>query len=791
VADLLDRLKSALSGRYAITRELGRGGMATVYLAEDLRHRRSVAVKVLEPDLAHAIGSSRFLREIEIAARLSHPNILPLHDSGEADGLLYYVMPFVEGETLRDWLNREKQLPLEDALRIVHEVADALSYAHNHGVVHRDIKPENILLAEGHAVVSDFGIARAIDAAGSERLTGTGLAVGTPAYMSPEQATGERGVDARSDIYALGCVLYELLAGEPPYAGPTPHVVIAKLLADPVPSVRRLRETVPAGIDEALVKALAKTPADRFTTAAAFSSALDRAASRPSVESPPTMLFGMRLTPRGRRAAALSVVLAVLLSGGAWLVIRTGLFGGPQLDSIAVLPFENLSRDAEQEDFVDGMHDALISRLAQIGALRVISRTSTLRFRNTTKSISEIADELDVSAVVEGSVLKAGDSVRIQVQLIQARPREQHLWAQTFDRPNRAVFTLQGDVADSIARQIGVRLTSGEQARLAVSRDVDPLAHEALLRGRRAQQKNTAAGFDEALRHYESAVRQDPNYAAAHMAIGGVWEARAGLGMLPTEEAFQRAEPALRRALELDSTTVQVRLVLARVRIWQWDWTGAEREYRRVLETDPNDANTLSDYAMLLVAVGRPAEATALMERAVKRDPLNTGTMLQSAVLSEFVGRYDEAQAQFRALLQIQPRNRQARWGLWAIFHEQRRYAEAYGEVKSYFGVLDDRRTIAALERGYAEGGYKVALRRAAEELAERSKTLSIRSYTVAMLYARADERELALDWLERSFDARDVNVRYARVVESFSGLRGHPRFEALLRRMNLGPGGS
>ena len=783
MADLLDRLKSALSERYAISRELGRGGMATVYLAEDLRHRRNVAVKVLEPDLAHAVGSSRFIREIEIAARLSHPNILPLHDSGEADGLLYYVMPFVEGDTLRDRLNRETQLPLEDALRIVHEVAEALSYAHSHGVVHRDIKPENILLAEGHAVVSDFGIARAVDAAGGERLTGTGLAVGTPAYMSPEQATGGRGVDARSDIYALGCVLYELLAGEPPYAGPTPHAVIAKLLADPVPSVRRLRDTVPAEIDEALVKALAKTPADRFATAADFSTALDRAASQQSV--------GRRLTVRGRRAVAFAVVLAVLLFGGAWLVIRVGPFGVPQLDSIAVLPFDNLSRDPEQEDFVDGMHDALISRLAQIGALRVISRTSTLRFKNTSQSIGEIADSLGVSAVVEGSVLRAGDSVRVQVQLIQAFPREQHLWAQTFDRDTRAVLSVQNEVAEAIAHQIGVRLTSGEQARLAVSHDVDPLAHEALLRGRRAQRKNTAAGFEEAMRHYEAAVRQDSNYAVAHLAIGGVWNARARLGMLPTEEAFQKAEPSIRRALELDSTTVQVRTMLADVRIWQWDWTGAEREYRRMLETDPNNADALSDYALLLVAVGRPAEATPLMDRAVKRDPLNPSTILQSAVLSEFVGRYDEAEARFRALLQIQPRMRQARWGLWAVFHEQRRYAEAYGEVKSYFGVLDDRRTIGALERGYAEGGYMLALRRAAEELAERSETINIRSYTVAMLYARTDEKDLALDWLERSFDARDVNVRYLRVMPAFSGLRGHPRYEALLRRMNLVRGGS
>jgi serine/threonine-protein kinase len=783
VANLLDRLKSALSGRYAITRELGRGGMATVFVAEDLKHNRTVAIKVLDPDLAHTVGSDRFLREIEIAARLTHPNILPLHDSGVADGLLYYVMPFVEGATLRDRLDRESQLPVEDALRIVREVAEALSYAHGQGVIHRDIKPENVLLAEGHAVVADFGIARAIDAAGGERLTGTGLAVGTPAYMSPEQAAGERGLDARTDIYALGCVLYEVLAGEPPYVGPTPHVVMAKLLADPVPSVRRLRDTVPAGVDEALVRALAKSPADRFSTVADFSAALDRASSLPSV--------GRRLTIQGRRAAAFAVVLAVLLSGGAWLASWAGLFGGPRLDSIAVLPFENLSRDAEQAEYVDGMHDALISRLAQIGALRVISRTSTLRFRNTSRSIGEIADELGVSAVVEGSVLRAGDSVRIQVQLIQARPRERHLWAQTFDRDTRSVLSGQSDVAEAIARQIGVRLTPAEEARLAVSHEVDPLAHEALLRGRRAQRENTAAGFDEALRHYDSAVRQDPNYAAAHLAIAGVWNTRARLGMLPTEEAFQKAEPSIRRALALDSTTVQVRTMLADVRIWQWDWTGAEREYRGLLETDPNNADALSDYALLLVAVGRAGEATALMERAVKRDPLNPSTILQSAVLSEFVGRNDEAEARFRALLQIKQSMRQARWGLWAIFHEQRRYAEAYGEVRSYFGVLNDRRTIAALERGYAEGGYVVALRRAAEELAERSRTVNVRTYTVAMLYARADETELALDWLERSFDARDVNVRYLRVMPSFSGLRGHPRFEALLGRMNLGRGGA
>jgi len=278
VADLVPRLQAAVAGRYAIERELGRGGMATVYLARDLKHHRSVAIKVLAPELAAALGRERFLREIETAARLTHPHILPLHDSGEADGLLYYVMPYVDGESLRDRLNREKQLAIEDAVAIACKVANALSYAHSHDVVHRDIKPENILLSDGEAVVADFGIAGAIEAAGGGQLTRTGLVLGTPAYMSPEQGAGERALDGRSDVYSLGCVLYEMLAGEPPFTGPTGQAIIAKRFTDPVPSARRWRETVPVPMDQAIMKALARAPADRFATTHQFAEALRAAA---------------------------------------------------------------------------------------------------------------------------------------------------------------------------------------------------------------------------------------------------------------------------------------------------------------------------------------------------------------------------------------------------------------------------------------------------------------------------------------------------------------------------------
>src|SRR5881296_2071172 len=313
MADQLAHLKAALAARYALERELGRGGMATVYLARDLRHGRLVAIKVLRPEIAAALGPERFLREIEVAARLTHPHILPLHDSGAAQGSLYYVMPYVESETLRERLEREGQLPLEQAVQIAREVADALSYAHSHDVVHRDIKPENILFESGHAVVSDFGIARAITATAGATLTETGIVIGTPAYMSPEQASGTDPIDGRSDVYSLGCVLYEMLAGEPPYTGPSAQIVISKRLTDPVPSVRRLREGIPGAIDAAVSRALAKAAADRFATAALFAEAL---AAPPAIPAPvhPSRrgrpLLGRRLA-YGVGLAALAVLAAI------------------------------------------------------------------------------------------------------------------------------------------------------------------------------------------------------------------------------------------------------------------------------------------------------------------------------------------------------------------------------------------------------------------------------------------------------------------------------------------------
>jgi serine/threonine-protein kinase len=355
--------------------------MATVYLAEDLKHHRKVAIKVLRPELAAALGPDRFLREIQLAARLHHPHILPLYDSGEAGGLLYYVMPFVEGESLRDRLARERQLPLEGALQVTREVADALDYAHNRDVVHRDIKPENILLEWGHALVSDFGIARAINAAGSDKVTETGLVVGTPAYMSPEQASGERTLSGCSDVYSLGCVLYEMLAGEPPYTGPTAQAILARRLTDPVPPLRTVRENVPVAVERAIGKALAKVPADRFGTAKEFAEALE----------------------------------------------RTSATAAPE-QSIAVLPFSNMSADPDTEYFSDGITEEIINVLAGLEGLRVAARTSSFSFKSKTPDLAEVGAKLHVRTVLEGGVRCAGNRLRVTVQLINVADGFQ-LWS--------------------------------------------------------------------------------------------------------------------------------------------------------------------------------------------------------------------------------------------------------------------------------------------------------------------------------------------------------------------------
>jgi len=471
----LDELRSALAERYTIERELGRGGMATVYLAHDLRHDRPVALKVLHPDLANALGPERFQREIRLAARLQHPHILTVLDSGDAAGQLWFAMPYVEGESLRDRLDREKQLPVAEAVRIASEAAHGLDYAHRHGVVHRDIKPENLLLTEdGNTMVADFGIARALSA-GGERLTQTGTSLGTAAYMSPEQAAGESDVDARSDIYSLGIVLYEMLVGETPFAAPTPQATIARRFTDTPRAVRESRETVPEYIEQAVQTALARTAADRFTSARAFADALE----------PPQLSQGRATTTiapvsRGRRrmhAALLTLFLGVFIGLGLLFAWRKHGAPAPSATSgtptIAVLPFENLG-DSSDDYFADGMTDAVRGNLTELTGLRVIARGSSEPYKGTGKPLGDIAAELGVRYLLTGTVrwARAADGtsrVQVRPELVEVMPNgtAESKWQRSFDAPLTDVFTVQGDIAGEVADSMRVALSGTQRARLA------------------------------------------------------------------------------------------------------------------------------------------------------------------------------------------------------------------------------------------------------------------------------------------------------------------------------------
>ena len=734
--DQRDRLTAALAGRYVIERELGSGGMATVYLAHDVKHHREVALKVLRPELAAALGPDRFLREVEIAARLNHPHILALYDSGETNGFLFYVMPYVAGESLRHRLEREKQLPIEEALAITRHVAAALGHAHAQHVIHRDVKPENILLYEGEAMVADFGIALAVSAAAGERLTQTGLAVGTPAYMSPEQAVSERALDARSDVYSLGCVLYEMLAGEPPYTGATAQVLIAKRLVDPVPAVRRLRAAVPVGVEQALTKALAKVPADRWASALAFAEAL--------------------ATP-----------------------------AGPRPPSVAVLPFLNLSADPENEYFADGITEDVIAHLSKIRALKVISRTSVMAFKQREQSLREIGARLEVATLLEGSVRRAGDRVRIVAQLIDAES-DRHLWAETYDRRLTDVFAIQTDVALQIAAALKAELSPDEKSRLHQEPTSDLQAYQLYLQGRHCYLRYTAEGSRRGIEYFEQAVAKDPNYALAYAALAMVYTELAETGSLRPGEAYARARDASAKALALDLGLGEAHCMLAYITaVCDFNWVSAEQEFKRALELTPNSADTYDLYGRMCLALERNDEALAMERRAQELDPLAHRADVARALLR--AGRYDEALQAATHAVELDPHYARGHATLGWAYLKKGIVKQGVAELEIAVSLSPgDTLWLAQLGQAYGMVGDVARARNVLHQLEELSGQRFVSPYHIAFVYTGLGEQDSAMDWLERAYEDRSGPVYSVKGSFLFTTLHAHPRFIALLRKMNL-----
>ncbi len=613
--DPIAGLNAALGDRYIIDRELGRGGMATVYLAREPKHERFLALKTLRPELAMALGRERFLREIKLAARLQHPNILPVYDSGDAGGTLYYVMPFVEGESLRDRLEREPQLPLEEALQIAREVADALSYAHSHDVVHRDIKPENIMLSGGHAIVADFGIARAVSAAGGDKLTETGLAIGTPAYMSPEQAAGTGHVDRRSDIYSLACVLYETLAGQPPFTGPTAQAIMARHSLDSVPRLRIVRETIPDALEAVINRALAKVPADRYSTADQFAAALT-AASTGTVS---------RITAARRRASrpwyqpALAGALVVVIAGLGWMVLgRKGNAGAAtsgRLDSrrVAVMYFADLSRDSSLGHVAAGLTEGLIGELAKVRGLDVVSPNGVAPYRGSELSRDSIARALHAGTLVEGSVEPVGDRVRATVRLVDGTSGADAGERASFTLPGRQLLQVRDSMIQEAARLLRARVGDEVQLRELQAGTANPEAWALVQRatgirrsGERALAAGDAAAAILAARQADSLAGQaelaDPHWIDAAVLHGYV-------ALLDSRARTERAERAARLRDGLGYANRALGLNPADAAALALRGTLRYQLFRLNLDTDPARHAALLD------------SAQADLEAAVRTDP--------------------------------------------------------------------------------------------------------------------------------------------------------------------------
>jgi serine/threonine-protein kinase len=776
---------TTFAGRYEIIEELGRGGMGVVYKAQDTKLKRTVALKFLPAEFTHISEvKDRFMREAQAAAALDHPHICTVYEFDEAEEKTFISMAYIEGQSLKKKIE-SGPFELYEALRIAIQAAEGLQEAHKKGVVHRDIKSANIMVTEkDQAMIMDFGLARIT---GTTLVTKEGMTMGTIAYMSPQQARGE-GVDHRTDIWSLGVVLYEMFSGQLPFKGEHDQAIIYSILNEQPKPITDLRSEIPMSIEQVVAKTLEKDPDERYQNIEELLDDLRSISEGIEPEGIRVRLWKAKLLKRKR---------AILYAGIAgFLIIMTvivlSLFTGraEAIDAIAVLPLENLTGDPEQEFFADSATDELIGQLAQIGALRVISRRSVMQYKGVEKPLPEIVKELKVDAVVEGTVLRVGDSVRIRVQLIEALPEERNLWTQTYDRAMTDVLVMYREMARAIADRIQVKLTPQEEANLASTRQVNPEAYEAYIKGRFHRYKLTQQDLEIALQYFELALEKDPDYALAYVGIAHVWGGRQQQGLVPYSEAAPRAKAALLKALELDDTLPEVHHILAGIRAWvDWDWEGAETAYLRAFQLNPNYPDPRAYYSHFLLIMRRPEEAMAQIERALELDPFNALFRAMYAMDLNFVRRYDDAIALLRETLRTAPNDWTALSTLRSAYHHKGMYEEALEIWKRSYAAKGDREAEDALALGYAEAGYSGALSRVAETLVARSRTTYVTSWQIGTLYTRAGKNDEALEWLEKAYEEHDGNMPYISVDPIFDDLRDNPRFQDLLRRLNLPQG--
>jgi serine/threonine-protein kinase len=729
---------------YTIERELGRGGMATVYLAEERKHGRHVAVKVLRPELRTAFGAERFLREIAIAARLSHPHLVPLIDSGEFDGVLYYVSAYIPGGSLGDLLRREGRLAVDEAIRITREVGTGLDFAHRAGVVHRDVKPENILFADGHALLADFGIARGWSGDDPSIVTDAGIVVGTPEYMSPEQASGEQHLDARTDVYSLGCVLFEMLTGEPPHRGSSSRATMAKHVSERARRVRELRPEIPSAIDEAVARALASDPAHRFTSVAELVAALGDAEPNPRVHA---------------------------------AVARR----------IAVLPFVNVSPDPDNEYLSDGITDELIDALAKVDEIHVASRTSVFALKGKPQDVRAIGALLDCSVVLEGTVRRAGPQLRVTAQLTSTADGRL-LWSQRYDRRADDVFAIQ----DELARTIVDALRSTWLTNIApapIKRHTHNVrAYSLYLKGRYEWNRRTQDGVIAGIHYFEQAIAEDPTYALAYTGLADCHALHVDYRSVPVHGGFERAKAYALKAIELDDELAEAHASLAWCRfIHDWDWSDADRKFRRAIQLDPRYASSHQWFAFLLAALGNRAESLVEGHTAVELDSGSVSARRSLGWLYLYARRYEQARYHLERAIAMNPNAEETYRVLGLTFAVEGQHDEAERVLREAIDMPGaGTYTQSTLGYALARAGRHGEARRVLQTLDAHAATGYVSPVAFATILAGLGDIDRAVDWTERAREDRRGWVVYLNVNPVMDPMRGHPRFEALVREMGL-----